>query len=164
MNLKETSSTVIYILIGVLLAFGINQGMSIALATEIPIVAVESHSMKPTFFKGDILVLQGQDSYQLKDIIVFARPGNNIPVVHRIIDINSDGTYQTKGDANLQQLPFEKSIKHDDIFGKVILIIPYLGWIKIGITDYVIPNTLWIIILAILIYAAYMVFEKLIKG
>jgi signal peptidase len=145
---KLISTTIVYILLGIILAFGINQGLAFALSTDMPIVAVESNSMVPTFQKGDILILQGIQPDQLKigDIIVFSSPQHSTPIVHRIIKINPDKTFQTKGDANTGQLPFEKHITPSQIHGKKILIIPYLGWVKIGLTEFILPNILWIIL------------------
>ena len=140
MKLKEPYSTLLYIVLGIVLAFGINNGLALALSTDLPIVAVESNSMVPTFRQGDILVRQGQPYYAVGDIIVFSHGTGETPVVHRIVQLNPDGTYQTKGDANASQLPFERSIRPENVHGKVTLIIPYLGWIKIGMTEYILPN------------------------
>ncbi len=137
MKTRELGSVILYVLFGVILALAINFGLALALNTDLPIVAVQSNSMVPTFHKGDILVLVGVSPEELKvgDIIVFSPSERATPVVHRIIKINDDGTFQTKGDANNQQLPFEKRIKPEQIHGKCVLIIPYLGWIKIIFID-----------------------------
>ncbi len=150
MELKELNSSVIYVVLGIIFAFGTNQGLAFALSTDMPIVAVESDSMVPTFYRGDILVLQGVPADQLivGDIIVFSPPSQPTPIVHRVIGINPDGSFQTKGDANSGQLSFEKSITENQIHGKEILIIPYLGWIKIGMMEYLLPNILWVILFA----------------
>ncbi len=154
--------TVLYIILGIILAFGVNQGLSIALQTDMPIVAVESNSMVPTFNKGDILVLQGTESPKEADIIVFSVPDRSTPIVHRIVDINPDGTYQTKGDANFGQLPFEKRVTKEQIHGKVISIIPYIGWVKIGLSEiffnYIMPNYLWVILIVIVAVALFISF------
>jgi signal peptidase I len=155
MKLKEPYSTILYIVFGVLLAFGINQGLALALSTDLPIVAVESNSMLPTFRQGDILLLYGQESYEVGDIIVFSPSEGATPVVHRIIKINLDDSYQTKGDNNTNQLPFERAIRSNQIHGKVILIIPYLGWIKIGISEFVLPNIIWLAGMAIFLYIIF---------
>jgi signal peptidase len=147
LRLDGTAGTIFYVVVGILLAFGINQALAFGLRTEMPVVAVESNSMVPTFYRGDILIIQGaaspqgyQDFVQVGDVIVFTPPGKQIPIVHRVIAKNPDGTFQTRGDANNgQQLPFEKSIQPGEIEGKMVLLIPYLGWIKIGMTEYVIP-------------------------
>lgn len=161
MKLKEPYSTGLYVVVGILLAFGINHGLALGLATDLPIVAVESNSMKPAFLKGDILILQGQESYDLKDIIVFSPEPGKTPVVHRVVAINTDGSYQTKGDANSNQLPFEKHITEDQIHGKVIFITPYLGWIKIGITEFILPNIIWLAGLVIFLYILAIGISKL---
>ena len=151
-------STVLYVALGIFLAFGVNQGLAFALSTDLPIVAVESNSMVPTFQKGDILALQGvnQEDLQVGDIIVFDPPNRDIAVVHRIIKVNDDGTFQTKGDANSGQLPYERKISASSIHGKVVLIIPYLGWVKIGITEYIVPNIVRVAIGAVLIIGLYL--------
>ena len=155
-------STALYIVLGIALAFGVNQGMAFALQTDMPVVAVESNSMVPTFYKGDLLVLQGVPPEQLLvgDIIVFVPEGRTIPIVHRIIDKNPDGSFQTKGDANSQQLPFEKRITPDQIHGKEIAIIPFLGWVKIGVTEFILPNAIWAILALLCIYIASSLYKK----
>ena len=156
-------STILYIALGIFLAFGVNQGLAYALSTDLPIVAVESNSMVPTFQKGDILALVGVsgDDLQVGDIIVFDPPNRDIAVVHRIVAINDDGTFQTKGDANSGQLPYEKRISESSIHGKVVLILPYLGWVKISITEYVLPNISYIVIGAIILIGFYMGFGRI---
>lgn len=135
-KIRNSLGTLGYVIIGILLAFGANQGLAFALATDMPMVAVESNSMVPTFNKGDILILQGMpmDELEIGDVIVFSPDGRGIPVVHRIIAKNPDGTFQTKGDANSGQLPFEKSVEPSQIHGMSIATVPYLGWVKIGAT------------------------------
>jgi len=144
---KYTSSSMFYIVLGVVLALGINQGLAFALSTDMPIVAVESNSMIPEFYKGDMLVLQGAQREQIAegDIIVFDPPAGGTPIVHRIVEINQDGTFQTKGDANNGQLYYEKEIDYSQIHGRVVMILPYMGWIKIGMVQYLLPNVLWVI-------------------
>jgi len=174
---KPLNSTFGYVLLGVVLAFLINQGMAFALSTDMPIVAVESNSMVPTFYRGDILVLQGTQPQDLNigDIIVFSPrsaqtnidpltgQSTSFPIVHRITKVNPDRSFQTQGDANPGQLYFEKHIEPSQIHGKSVLIIPYLGWVKIGITEYVVPNALWIAIAAVIAYAVTIKSSKSIK-
>jgi len=149
--------TVFYVIAGVVLAWVLNQGLAYALSTDMPVVAVESNSMIPVFYKGDILVLNGADPSQLKigDVIVFSVPGRDVPVVHRIVKINTDGSFQTKGDNNPGQLSFEQYVSRSNVHGKVFLIIPYLGWVKIGVLEFVVPNLIWVIALFILVVLIY---------
>ena len=157
-KIKYLDNSVFYIILGVVLALGINWGLAFALNTDMPVVAVESNSMLPTFSRGDILVLHGVPDEQIKvgDIIVFSPSPGQTPVVHRIIAENPDGTFQTKGDNNNGQLPFEKRIEPSQIHGKTVLIIPYLGWLKIGMMEYFLPNVLWFILAGGIIAFIYM--------
>ena len=169
-RLEGTFGTVFYIAIGIVLALAINQGLAFALSTDMPVVAVESNSMVPTFYKGDILIIQGTspeqywNSLKIKDIIVFSPEGKSTPIVHRLIKKNADGTFQTMGDANNgRQLPFEKHILPEQIHGKVVFIIPFLGWIKIGATEYLLPNTGWVLLLAITVTFLYITIKDRIR-
>lgn len=160
------NSSVFYIIFGVVLALGINQGLALALATDMPIVAVESNSMIPAFSKGDMLILMGvpQDQLAVEDIIVFDPPSGGTPIVHRIVAINNDGTFQTKGDANSGQLFYEKSISLSQIHGKIVMILPYIGWIKIGMTEYLLPNILWLLLGAAIFGLVYIGGRNLTSG
>ncbi|MCS4541694.1 MAG: signal peptidase I [Euryarchaeota archaeon] len=136
-------STVFYAILGIVLGYLVLKGASFALNTSMPVVAVVSDSMVPTFSKGDLLFVKGVDSKALKegDIIVFKVPLQT-PVVHRLIRINGDGTFTTKGDANRDILPFERRIHKEQIIGKVIswgdrpIVVPKLGWVKIMFSGY----------------------------
>lgn len=79
---------------------------------------------------GDMPVVRGSDSYEVGDVIVY-EAGQPAPIIHRIVKINEDGTYQTKGDHNAGQNPYEYSVKKEQIHGKVIFIIPKLGYFKV---------------------------------
>ena len=82
--------------------------------------------------EGDVAVVSNiSQNYTIGDVIVYNVPGVNFPIIHRIIAINPDGTYQTKGDNNLGQLPYEKSVKKEQINGKVIFIFPKIGYFKV---------------------------------
>ena len=154
--MEGSKATIAYIIVGVVLAWGINQGMALALSTDMPVVAVESNSMIPVFYKGDILVLTGiGDGPQVGDVVVYSVAGRSVPIVHRIVKVNPDGSYQTKGDANEGQLPFEQHVEKESVHGKVVAIVPYLGWVKLGVTEYVLPNAAYVILAAVLIALVY---------
>jgi len=89
------------------------------------------------FVKGDAFVVKGLKSNPAKvgDILVFAAEGRPDPIIHRVVAVNPDGTYQTKGDANLVQFKFEKSIKLEQIQGKAVAWAPLLGWPKTLLTQ-----------------------------
>lgn len=158
----DNKTTIIYIAIGIVLAFFVNFGLGALLSTSTPIVAVESNSMQPTFSRGDILIIQGSNTDQIKqgDIIVFTTSQKGAPIVHRVLTRNADGTFQTKGDANGGQLDFEKNIQPSQILGKEILIVPLLGWVKIFITESVIPNSAVLIVVVVLVVFIYWITKR----
>jgi hypothetical protein len=88
------------------------------------------------FDKGDLMILQGADTAQVGDVLVFQAPGFSDPIIHRIIAKRSDelgnAVYDTKGDHNCGQSNFEYGITSDRVLGKAVVRIPLLGWIKIG--------------------------------
>ncbi len=82
---------------------------TLVIAVAVPIAAgwesttVISGSMEPQISAGDVVAFSDYDDEPLgiNTIILFedpARPGAT--VTHRIVDVNQDGTYRTKGDAN----------------------------------------------------------------
>ena len=163
-------STFAYIILGIVIAYSINIALTFALNTTMPVVAVESNSMVPTFSRGDILILNGVNASAIKvgDIIVYSPDGQSVPIVHRVIIINPDGSFQTKGDANTGQLVFEKHVDPAEIHGAVVVIIPFVGWIKIAITEYVLPFVygywFWIAVAVVAAYAAARALPKRIAG
>ena len=96
--------------------------------------------MRNGFAKGDIIVLGSTKKVKVGDIIVFqtAKPD---PIIHRVVTIwEEEGKtyYQTKGDnwaTNPQPIRSviidETRISEQQLIGKAILKIPYLGYIKI---------------------------------
>ncbi len=80
---------------------------------------------------GDVAVIKGEKNYKVGEIIVYSPSSSRYPIIHRIVYVNQDGSYQTKGDHNSGQLPYEKRIEQKQIHGKVIFVIPYIGWIKV---------------------------------
>ena len=155
--MEGNKETVVYVVVGVILAWVLNQGMAFALSTDMPVVAVESNSMVPVFYKGDILILKGVPEGDLKvgDIVVYSVEGRSVPIVHRIVKMNPDGSYQTKGDANDGQLQFEYHVAEEEIHGRVVMIIPYLGWVKLSVTEYVLPNIAYVFLAAVIIAIVY---------
>ncbi len=92
----------------------------------------QSYRFTSGFNKGDIMVVVRPTDLQVGDTIVF-KASTPDPIIHRIVQIHTDGTYQTKGDSiyNLQSRPDEQIIPQSSIYGKAVFRIPYLGWLKI---------------------------------
>jgi len=100
-------------------------------------------SLKNGFNKGDIIILMGKDAEKIEtgNVIVF-RSNRKDPIIHRIVvKENKDGTYifKTKGDNNRDfiknNLLDETNITPEDVIGKAVFRIPYLGYIKIAFVE-----------------------------
>jgi signal peptidase I len=117
-----------------------------------------NHPFSRTLHTGDLIIVQGVNpkdlntNYPNSDIIVYLKPDNSsvIPIVHRIVAVNKiNGTlyFQTKGDGNGDKWPavpspseYDSSVFWDTggvgvpqnmVEGKVVLRIPYIGWITL---------------------------------
>ncbi len=118
--------------------------LQIALNTSTPMVVVVSDSMSPNINKGDLLFLQGVNPEDIKvgDVIVYDAYGlwpgaPEDPIVHRVIDIEEDDGklyFETKGDNNYKK--DKEPVPENRVIGKVVGRIPYIGWVKIILTDY----------------------------
>lgn len=89
---------------------------------------VQSGSMEPAIMTGDIIISQRAGVYELNDVITFHNSSGDI-ITHRIIavDQSAGNKYSTKGDAN--RTGDDDFISDDQIIGKVILVIPRLGYL-----------------------------------
>jgi hypothetical protein len=83
------------------------------------------------FSKGDVIFVVGAKNPEVGDVIIF-NGGTTHPLIHRVI--KADETYATKGDnykTNTGQLPSEKRIEEDQIIGKALFKVPFVGWAKL---------------------------------
>lgn len=98
--------------------------------------------MRPAISEGSLVLVQkGISDLKRSDIITFINPNNAGQfITHRIHKIASNSgkiAIQTKGDAN--KIPDKWVIKKEMIWGKVMIIIPFLGYLinfaktKIGV-------------------------------
>ncbi|MCR4330123.1 MAG: signal peptidase I [Candidatus Roizmanbacteria bacterium] len=90
---------------------------------------VLSGSMEPTIMTGDIIIISSQPTYTQRDVVTFKNVDERI-VTHRLIKKVEEGKtvrFETKGDANRSE--DEDLIQPDQILGKVVLVIPKLGYL-----------------------------------
>jgi signal peptidase len=148
--IKKIAISVVLILSAFFGSFLIYFTMQVSLNTQSPMVVVVSGSMEPTILKGDLLIVQGKDPENIEsgtiqnkegDVIVYDARGlwasaPNEPIVHRVVDKRlENGTWYflTKGDANLNTDP--AWVPGNKIIGVVVARIPFIGWIKIFLTE-----------------------------
>jgi len=95
---------------------------------------VQSGSMEPAIKTGSIVIVLPFSTYKNGDIITFGKEGKNSNLItHRVMTkyypdgIEKSPAYFTSGDANED---FDNgSIAHEEIVGKAIVAIPYLGYV-----------------------------------
>ena len=112
------------------LYLSISIGAKIALGVDKPFMIVVSRSMEPTIHVNDIIIVKRVDPHTLKvgDIIVYRdRYDPSIYIVHRIVKILRENPpiFITKGDNN--RYVDTPPVEADQVVGKVIFIIPYIG-------------------------------------
>ena len=148
-----------------------------------------AHPFDRTLDTGDIIIIQRVNpkdlntNYPNSDIIVYQKPGDlsATPIVHRIVAVdNINGTlyFQTKGDGNGQKWPsVPPSSMYDSngiynghglgvpqnlVEGKVILRIPYFGWITLLLKDnsWGLPLIIALILLLVVLEFVIPVFRR----
>ena len=132
-----------------------------------------SHPFDQTLHVGDIIIIQKVDpatlnaNYPNSDIIVYRTPNGVIPIVHRIVEkqeINDTLYFKTKGDGNrpivwpnipsmYDNIPDSKGVPQNLIEGKVILRIPWFGWITLFMrgNSWALPVIIALVILLVVI-------------
>ncbi len=119
-------------------AYGVLFSLRFALGTEYPVVVVNGISMIPTYYEGDLLVVQGvpdKSLIEVSDVIVFHSPYSwDTLIVHRVVEIrtlNDQLTFRTKGDNNNVQDHWQVLEEH--VVGRVLQKIPYVGGVVTAI-------------------------------
>jgi signal peptidase len=108
--------------------------------------------MEPAIPVGGIVMIKPVDSETLKtgDIICFTLT-EPTSVTHRIINITDEG-FVTKGDAN--EDPDQWTVKKENVIGKVILTIPFIGYL-----GYFVRTPTGLILLIVLPASAIIILE-----
>jgi signal peptidase len=94
----------------------------------IQIFTNKSGSMNPSIDTGSIIIVKKQDYYDVGDAVSYSTlvDGKETIITHRIVSIGGN-VYVTKGDANVA---VDRAIILPRlIIGKVVVIIPYVGYI-----------------------------------
>jgi signal peptidase len=135
---REIIEDVTVIGLVLVIIWGTGIGLQFYLQTPTPLLAVESESMEPTLYRGDLVIVRAVDptTLQVGDIVIYNSSSVNstsdVPIVHRIIEItNLSGSlyFRTKGDNNPGPDPGNRA--ESDILAKVIGSVRYLGFITL---------------------------------
>jgi len=97
----------------------------------IPIGDTKNWIFQNGFSKGDVIFVVGADEIEVGDVIIFDGSGT-YPLIHRVVGVGD--SYATKGDnykTNSKQLSSEKNISEEQIVGKALFKVPFVGWIKL---------------------------------
>ncbi len=94
---------------------------------------IYSGSMRPALEVGDIVIVAKRNPRLLGvgDIISYKAKDSPVQTVHRIVAMRSEGgrvVFITRGDANARDDP---PVLMENVTGKVILVVPRLGWASI---------------------------------
>lgn len=118
-NKTINSSTLVFVTVPVIMLLGIISGIRPC--------SVISGSMEPNLPTWSLCFIDTRISYdeiQTGDIVVYNRRSDNMRIIHRVIEITPEGMI-TKGDAN--SVFDGLSVGRDNLYGKSLFYIPYLG-------------------------------------
>lgn len=136
---KEILGWVVYLVVLVLLIYGIPKGLAYALDTEHPMASISSDSMWPALKQGDLVFIKGikdKEEIEMGDIVVYKNERGF--TIHRVIRLNENSLI-TKGDANNKE---DSPVKYEDVVGKAVTLkettvrIPLLGNIGLLVQGY----------------------------
>jgi signal peptidase len=123
------------------------KALMVVTKSESPVVVVLSGSMEPAFQRGDILFLNNAVSrVQVGEVVVFKIKDRDIPIVHRILKVHRHNDSDkvellTKGDNNRVDdrglyAPGQLWLDRDDVLGKAVGTLRYVGMVTIALNDY----------------------------
>jgi signal peptidase len=123
--LQITIIVVIILVVAIFLIFY----RPVQLAGDTHYFVVLTGSMEPTLPVGSVIAIKiiNPNTLQESDIICFQTSPDKPWTTHRIINITDEG-FITKGDANEE--PDTEIVKKENVIGKVVLIIPYIGYLS----------------------------------
>lgn len=104
-----------------------------------------SGSMQGTLDAGEYFIIRREASYEVDDIITYSEDIGL--VTHRIVEVNEDGSFVTKGDAN--NSIDTKAVSPDAVQGKFVRKLGGIGKVMNFITT--LPGLLVLIVLAVLV-------------
>lgn len=116
--------------------------ISLLSCKDFRIYCIMSGSMEPSISTGSLILVDTSAELYAEDIVTFKQ--QDTIITHRIVEQINAQKYITKGDANetYDPMPLYKA----QIIGKVIIVIPFIGYIVICFRRY-----LWLLCTAFLL-------------
>ena len=142
-----------FVVLGTVVSSALMMWKSLMIITnsDSPIVVVLTGSMEPSFYRGDILLINWDNTVPTPgDIVVYKVVTQEIPIVHRVIsvELTENGGYKalTKGDNNPvnDRGLYERGdlfLNEKHIMGRIRMFCPYVGIATILLNDY--PMLKW---------------------
>jgi len=95
------------------------------------LLVVISGSMEPDVPVGAIIGVKAvpPDAIELGDVITYKESSTSALVTHRVVSIDKDNNFITKGDANEKSDP--DLVYSNSLIGKTFFVLPYLGYLVI---------------------------------
>lgn len=126
-NIKKAKEISYWAILGFLLAVLIFVSFPLLpINNNYSLKMVLSGSMSPAIKTGSIVAVKPALSYNVGDVITFKKgQGEKNILTHRIIGQTEQG-FITQGDAN--NVVDASPVKEEDIFGKVLFSVPYVGY------------------------------------
>jgi len=174
---REYVKTAILLAVVVVSVFAFWIGLTTALKTEYPMLAVASGSMEPTLYKGDLIMVQGvsnacdikvglEEAVEPGDIIVFHKPPEPSElIVHRAVDKEfRDGKwyFQTWGDNRKTNTrpdnwgPGDCDLAENYVVGKVVGHVSNIGYIPLFLREFLwTPIGMILIVTLLLLFLFY---------
>ena len=114
--------------------------------------SITSGSMMPALRVGDVVIARDHGGAEIEPdaIVVYEDPRKGDLVTHRVIEVNSDGSYTTKGDMNGR--PDPEPIPAVNVRGKAQWVVPFVGLPRVWVAQ-----GRWILVLLTLAATALMV-------
>ncbi|MBQ8027605.1 MAG: signal peptidase I [Clostridia bacterium] len=127
------------------------------MVTGTEVYAVATPSMEDQIPEGSIVFVHSADEYSRGEVITAALSNGNT-FTHRIISVDKEAELiYTKGDSNPSPDPLPTSL--DDVVGKVVFSVPYLGFLSLNFNSSTVIFVLAAVLIVLMIIR-FIVFKK----
>ena len=129
-------------IIGAVIVLAVLVFGTLAVVAVLPIVipgvtsaSITSGSMEPKLRPGDVVVAVSQGDAPIAEgtIVVFEDPTRGDLVTHRIVGVDANGNYVTKGDAN--GINDVTPVPPENIRGVGRWVVPYVGLLRVWLAE-----------------------------